>query len=189
MRSRWAPPGDDGKQYFIPIYNYPWAVFYRKSVFADKGYTIPTTLDEFKTLATKMQADGLIPIAFGDKDGWPAMGTFDILNLRQNGYDFHVGLMTGKEKWTDPKTKAVFEKWTDAPPVLPGGRRRPDLAGRRAGAGPEEGRHVPARHVRVASSSRRPAPPTSPTSTSSRTRTSGPSTTPRRRSTRRSTAS
>ena len=46
-----APPANDGKQYFIPIYNYPWAVFYRKSVFADKGYTIPTTLDEFKALA------------------------------------------------------------------------------------------------------------------------------------------
>ena len=43
--------GDDGKQYFIPIYIYPWAVFYRKSVFADKGYTIPTTFDELKTLA------------------------------------------------------------------------------------------------------------------------------------------
>src|SRR5512143_3381293 len=63
--------GDDGKQYFIPIYNYPWAVFYRKSVFADKGYTPPTTLDEFKTLAAKMKSDGLIPMAFGDKDGWP----------------------------------------------------------------------------------------------------------------------
>ena len=87
--------GNDGKVYFIPIYNYPWAVFYRKSVFADKGYTIPTTLDELKTLADKMKADGLIPIAFGDKDGWPAMGTFDILNLRLNGYDFHVGLMAG----------------------------------------------------------------------------------------------
>lgn len=103
--------GDDGKQYFIPIYNYPWAVFYRKSMFADKGYTIPTTLEEFKTLATKMQADGLIPMAFGDSDGWPAMGTFDIINLRQNGYDFHVGLMAGAEKWIDPKTKAAFETW------------------------------------------------------------------------------
>ena len=103
--------GDDGKQYFIPIYNYPWAVFYRKSMFADKGYTIPTTLDEFKTLAAKMQSDGLIPMAFGDSDGWPAMGTFDIINLRQNGYDFHVGLMKGAEKWTDPKTKAAFETW------------------------------------------------------------------------------
>ncbi len=103
--------GDDGKQYFVPIYNYPWAVFYRKSVFAAKGYAIPASLDDFKALCTKMQKDGLVPIAFGDKDGWPAMGTFDIINLRSNGYDFHVGLMAGKEKWTDPKVKAVFETW------------------------------------------------------------------------------
>ena len=108
--------GDDGKQYFIPIYNYPWAVFYRKSVFADKGYTPPTTLTEFKTLAAKMKSDGLIPMAFGDKDGWPAMGTFDILNLRQNGYDFHVGLMAGNQKWTDPKVKDVFNVFKDLLP-------------------------------------------------------------------------
>ena len=123
--------GDDGKQYFIPIYNYPWAVFYRKSVFADKGYTIPTTLDEFKTLAKKMQSDGLIPMAFGDSDGWPAMGTFDIINLRQNGYDFHVGLMAGNEKWTDDRTKAVFTVWKDLLPYYQsgaGGRTWQDAA-------------------------------------------------------------
>ena len=113
--------GDDGKQYFIPIYNYPWAVFYRKSVFADKGYTPPTTLDEFKTLAAKMKSDGLIPMAFGDSDGWPAMGTFDILNLRQNGYDFHVGLMAGTQKWTDPKVKDVFTIFKDLLPFYQNG--------------------------------------------------------------------
>ena len=26
-----ASTGDDGKQYFVPLYNYPWAVFYRKA--------------------------------------------------------------------------------------------------------------------------------------------------------------
>jgi multiple sugar transport system substrate-binding protein len=103
--------GDDGKQYFIPIYNYPWAVFYRKSVFSSKGYQIPATYDDLKTLSAQMQKDGLVPIAFGDKDGWPAMGTFDILNLRLNGYDFHVGLMAGDQKWTDPKVKQVFDTW------------------------------------------------------------------------------
>ena len=108
--------GDDGKQYFIPIYNYPWAVFYRKSVFQEKGYTVPATLDDFKTLAKKMQSDGLVPMAFGDKDGWPAMGTFDIINLRTNGYDFHVGLMAGKEKWTDPKVTTVFNTFKDLLP-------------------------------------------------------------------------
>ena len=32
-----ASTGDDGKQYFVPIYNYPWALFYRKCVFAEQG--------------------------------------------------------------------------------------------------------------------------------------------------------
>ncbi|UBU16778.1 ABC transporter substrate-binding protein [Nonomuraea gerenzanensis] len=103
--------GVDGKQYFIPFTYYPWAVFYRRSLWQDKGYEPPATLDEFTALARKMKADGLIPIAFADKDGWPAMGTFDILNLRTNGYDFHISLMAGKESWTDPKVKQVFETW------------------------------------------------------------------------------
>ena len=34
------------------------------------------------------------------------MGTFDILNLRINGYDFHVKLMAGKESWTGPEGRA-----------------------------------------------------------------------------------
>ena len=42
-----ASTGDDGKTYFVPAYNYPWVVLYRKSLFADKGYTIPKTIDEF----------------------------------------------------------------------------------------------------------------------------------------------
>jgi multiple sugar transport system substrate-binding protein len=111
-----ASTGDDGKQYFIPFYNYPWVVIYRKSVFTEKGYTVPKTITEFKALGDKMKADGLVPLSFADKDGWPAMGTFDIINMRVNGYDYHVGLMAGTQKWTDPKTAAVFTAWKD---ILP----------------------------------------------------------------------
>ncbi len=39
------------------------------------------------------------------------MGTFDILNMRINGYDFHLSLMQGKQAWTDPKVKTVFDTW------------------------------------------------------------------------------
>jgi multiple sugar transport system substrate-binding protein len=113
-----ASTGDDGKQYFIPFYNYPWVVIHRKSLFEEKGYTIPTTIAEFTALGDKMKTDGLVPMAFGDSDGWPAMGTFDIINMRINGYDFHVGLMAGTEKWSDPKTKAVFEEWRKLIPYL-----------------------------------------------------------------------
>ncbi len=106
-----ASTGDDGKQYFVPFYYYPWAVHYRKSVFAEKGYTVPTNKAELVALATKMKADGLIPFAYANDGKWPVMGTFDILNMRINGYKYHVDLLAGKEKWTDPKTKAVFTEW------------------------------------------------------------------------------
>jgi multiple sugar transport system substrate-binding protein len=115
----------DGKQYFVPFTTYPWAVYYRPSVFAEKGYTVPKTLDEFVALSTKMQADGLVPIAFADKDGWPAMGTFDQLNLRINGYDFHVNLMAGKEAWDSAQVRTVFDTWKRLLPF-----HQPDALGR-----------------------------------------------------------
>ncbi|MFF7981503.1 ABC transporter substrate-binding protein [Streptomyces sp. NPDC007901] len=108
--------GEDGKYYFVPLYTYPWAIFYRKSVFQAKGYEVPTTWDAFVALCKKMKGDGLVPIAFGDKDAWPAMGTFDQINFRLNGYDFHKSLMAGKESWTDAKVKAVFDHWAE---ILP----------------------------------------------------------------------
>ncbi len=117
--------GDDGKQYFMPSTYYPWAVFYRKSLWQEKGYEVPKTLDDLKALGAAMQKDGIAPIAFGDKDGWPAMGTFDQLNLRVNGYDFHVNLMAGKESWSDPKVKKVFELWRELLPL-----HQPDSLGR-----------------------------------------------------------
>jgi multiple sugar transport system substrate-binding protein len=108
-----ASTGADGHQYFVPNKNYPWAVFYRKALWKEKGYTAPKTWDQFIALAKKMQADGLTPIAFTDKDGWPPMGTFDIINMRINGYKFHVDLMAGKQAWDGPQVKAVFKKWTE----------------------------------------------------------------------------
>ncbi|MER5210415.1 ABC transporter substrate-binding protein [Streptomyces sp. NPDC002838] len=108
--------GEDGKYYFVPLYTYPWAVFYRKSVFKQYGYEVPTTWDDFVALCKQMQKDKLVPIAFGDKDAWPALGTFDQINFRKNGYDFHVDLMAGKASWTDAKVKSVFDLWTE---ILP----------------------------------------------------------------------
>jgi multiple sugar transport system substrate-binding protein len=112
-----ASTGDDGKQYIVPGTYYPWAVFYRKSVWQKHGYQIPKTFDDFKSLAAKMQKDGLVPIAFADKDGWPAFGTFDALTLRINGYQYHIDLMAHKKPWTDPGVKKVFQTWAELLPL------------------------------------------------------------------------
>ncbi|MEU0781721.1 ABC transporter substrate-binding protein [Streptomyces sp. NPDC006173] len=108
--------GEDGKYYFVPLHTYPWAIFYRKSVFRQHGYEVPTTWDQFVDLCKQMKKDGLVPIAFGDKDAWPALGTFDQINFRTNGYDFHVDLMAGKAAWTDAKVRTAFDHWAE---ILP----------------------------------------------------------------------
>ncbi|SED98884.1 MULTISPECIES: ABC transporter substrate-binding protein [Streptomyces] len=108
--------GEDGTYYFVPMTTYPWAVFYRRSVFSRYGYEIPATWDQFVALCKRMKKDGLVPIAFGDKDAWPAMGTFDQIDFRLNGYDFHVRLMAGKASWTDPRVRAVFDHWAELLP-------------------------------------------------------------------------
>jgi multiple sugar transport system substrate-binding protein len=108
-----ASTGDDGKQYFVPNYNYPWGFFYRKSFWQSKGWEVPGTFDELVALAKKMKTAGIIPIAFADKDGWPAMGTFDYLNMRINGYQFHVDLCAHKEAWNSSKVQEVFDTWKE----------------------------------------------------------------------------
>jgi multiple sugar transport system substrate-binding protein len=120
-----ASTGLDGKQYFVPFYFYPWAVHYRQSLFDEKGYTIPTTWDEFKALCDQMVTDGITPLAAANDGGWPQMGMFDMLNLRINGYDFHISLMGGKESWTDDRVTDVFTHWSEIT-----GYYQPDLASR-----------------------------------------------------------
>ena len=111
----------------------------------------PKTLDELVTLSTQMQKDGLVPIAFADKDGWPAMGTFDQLNLRINGYDFHVNLMAGKEAWDSDKVKKVFDTWNRLLPF-----HQPDALGRTWQEAAQSLQQKKAGHVR-AGHVRRPA--------------------------------
>jgi multiple sugar transport system substrate-binding protein len=118
---RTACTANDGHLYMVPWTTYAWTMYYVPSVWQARGYTIPTTLDELKTLAARMKSDGLVPIGFGDKDGWPAMGYFDIIDLRENGHQFHIDLLAGKEKWTDPRVVQVFNVWKTLLPYCQSG--------------------------------------------------------------------
>ena len=67
-----ASTGDDGRIYAIPYVHGPWAVFYLRSLFKSRGYSIPTTWTEYLALADRMRRDGITPLAFGDKEGFRA---------------------------------------------------------------------------------------------------------------------
>ncbi|GHH79170.1 ABC transporter substrate-binding protein [Streptomyces sulfonofaciens] len=115
--------GEDGKYYFVPLYNYPWAVFYRKSVFKKYGYGIPANWSQFTALAKQMKKDGLSPIAsgYGGGDSWSILGAFDYLNLRANGYDFHMSLMRGQVSWTDKRAARTIDLWRELAPYYQSG--------------------------------------------------------------------
>ncbi|WP_017615482.1 ABC transporter substrate-binding protein [Nocardiopsis salina] len=117
--------GGDGKQYLVPYYSYPWAFYYRPSLFAENGYEPPATRAELLDLCERMRGDGLEPIGYGNREGWPAMGTFDHLNLRINGPEFHTDLANGDAAWDGPEVREVFSAWAE---LLP--HHQPDPLGR-----------------------------------------------------------
>lgn len=108
----------DGKKWAIPYSYYQWGIYYRKDVFAAQGITPPKTWAELVAACAKLKAAGITPFTIGSKALWPTAGWFDYMDLRVNGYEFHMDLANGKVPYTDPKVKAVFDKWAEL--VKPG---------------------------------------------------------------------
>lgn len=108
----------DGKKWGVPYTYYQWGIYYRKDLFAQQGITPPKTWAELVAASEKLKAAGITPFTIGTKALWPTAGWFDYLDLRVNGYQFHMDLTSGKVPYTDPRVKAVFEKWAEL--VKPG---------------------------------------------------------------------
>ena len=102
----------DGKQYIVPTTWYPWGLHYRKSTMKELGLDPENiqTWDDFMKLLEGTKKKGLVGYALGDKGGWEAMGTFDVINARLNGYQYHIDLLNGRAKWTDEKTINTFKQ-------------------------------------------------------------------------------
>ncbi|MBT9371631.1 extracellular solute-binding protein [Rhizobium sp. CSW-27] len=108
----------DGKKWGVPYTYYQWGIYYRKDIFAAQGITPPKTWAELLAACEKLKAAGITPFTIGTKALWPTAGWFDYLDLRVNGYEFHMELTSGKVPYTDPRVKAVFDKWAEL--VKPG---------------------------------------------------------------------
>jgi multiple sugar transport system substrate-binding protein len=101
----------DGKQWGVPYTYYQWGVYYNKGVFAKNGVAVPKTWDELLAASAKFKAAKIAPFAIGTKALWPTGGWFDYMNLRVNGYKFHMDLTNGKIPYTDKRVADTFDKW------------------------------------------------------------------------------
>ena len=82
--------GEDGEQYFAPDSNYPWGGLLPQELVRREWVDAAGDSGRVREPVQDMQGRRHHPVAFADKDGWPAMGTFDIINMRTNGYEFHI---------------------------------------------------------------------------------------------------
>ena len=112
--------GLDGKKYLVPTDWYPWAIHYRKSVWKKAGVNPASikTIADLINACKVFKAKGYTPIAQAAKGGWEPMGVFDIINMRTNGYKFHIDLTAGRVLWTDPRVQKTFANFTALRPYM-----------------------------------------------------------------------
>ncbi|MCG8532556.1 MAG: extracellular solute-binding protein [Desulfovibrionales bacterium] len=68
--------------YAVPIDIDAAVMWYNKKMFEEHNWIIPRTYGEFITLCLEIKSEGIIPIALGNKDRWPATFWFQYPMMR-----------------------------------------------------------------------------------------------------------
>ncbi|MGY0692029.1 ABC transporter substrate-binding protein [Virgibacillus sp. FSP13] len=102
----------DGDIYSVPVDIHRGnVIFYNKQVFEENGVEVPTTFDEFFEAADKLQDAGVVPLALGDKESWPATQIFENVLLGVLGPDDYKKLFEGEIGFDDKRVKDAVEKF------------------------------------------------------------------------------
>ncbi len=94
----------EGELYSIPLTYESMVLIYNKTLFEERGWEVPTNLEELEALAEAAEAEGILPFTYGNADWQPAnehlMGIY--LNNYAGPENVYKALI-GEKKWTDPE--------------------------------------------------------------------------------------
>jgi raffinose/stachyose/melibiose transport system substrate-binding protein len=114
----WGETTVNGRTYGIPwqfITNE--AFYYNADILKKVGYnSFPATWEDMLVMSEKLKGMGYIPIALGDKGGWPMWSHLgEILCEYIMGPDWvkEVGTFTGKKDYTDPRFLTIMNMIND----------------------------------------------------------------------------
>lgn len=101
-------PYGDGKTYLAPMFYSPCGLFYNAGLFAEKGWTVPTTWDEMWALGDLAKAEGIYLFTY------PTTGYYDAffyaLMYSVGGADFFNKATSYEEGiWDTPEGQKVFD--------------------------------------------------------------------------------
>ncbi len=103
----------DDKQWGVPYTYYQWGVYYRKDIYEELGLEEPADWETFKANCQAIVDSGRACFTIGSKFLWTAGGWFDYLNVRTNGFDFHMDMAAGNVAWTDDRVRQTFANWRE----------------------------------------------------------------------------
>lgn len=99
----------DGKVAMLPysedVTNVLW---YNEDILADAGVEPPTTWDELLSACDALNAEGIIPIASGNKDLWAAGNWLAHMASRVIGEDVYAKTLSGEAKFNTPEWEEAF---------------------------------------------------------------------------------
>ena len=102
----------DGGYYGVPLYNNGKFMGYSRSAFAAAGIEVPTSFEELIESCGPLRDAGYEPIAFGNKDGWPALHYLQQLFAYNVPTDvLHADFDPETATWDDPGYIAALDQF------------------------------------------------------------------------------
>ncbi len=102
-----------GNIYGVPMEQDLMGVYYNRDLFKKLGLEVPKTYAEFQAVAAKVKEAGYVPIAFGNRDRWPATNTLSLVLGLTAGREAEEKVLFGDGSWTDPAFKKAAETIAD----------------------------------------------------------------------------
>ena len=122
----------DGEAYLEPYRNnLKSLVWYRPEVFAERGWEVPTTLDDLHALVEEIAITDVAPWCFtmeaGSVTGWTATDWVEDLVLRRGGTAAYDEWLSGERPFDDELIREAYEEFEElvlAPGRVAGGIQR-----------------------------------------------------------------
>lgn len=108
LTSKSFRPYDDNGLYLLPLFYSPCGLFFNKGLFEQKGWTVPTTIDELLVLGEKAKQESIALFTY------PTTGYFDgffssLLNVVVGPEKYNKLMNYDLETWKLPEVKKAFE--------------------------------------------------------------------------------
>ncbi|WP_306895426.1 ABC transporter substrate-binding protein [Agromyces albus] len=88
-------------------------IWYNKAIFDKYGLEVPTTWDEFLTVAKTLSDNGVQPLTASGEAGWPLTRLISSYLFRSVGDDAMEKVISGEKKLTDPEYVAAAQAVAD----------------------------------------------------------------------------